>query len=129
MARVWALPICAPWRSLAVTSRICGCTERLGACLTATRARASRCSRCPLGVPALRWLGPLEGVAGKILRDCAPIITRLVPTKAAAIVSAAARRAYTVDTCSTVPGPAAASMAPSTRSGRVCPMSARFHPK
>ena len=77
MLRVWTLPICAPCLSLAVTSRICGCTALLGACLTAALARASTWACWSLGVPALRWLGSLEGVAGKIRTAWAPITMQL----------------------------------------------------
>eukprot|EP00959_Pyramimonas_sp_CCMP1952_P442701 9267825-Pyramimonas_sp.AAC.1 len=64
---------------------------RLGACRTEVVARASTCSCCCLETAAALCIGSLLGVAGKILTVWAPITMQLVPTKAAAMASAAAR--------------------------------------
>eukprot|EP00959_Pyramimonas_sp_CCMP1952_P167446 3499777-Pyramimonas_sp.AAC.1 len=58
-------------------------------------ASASTCSCSSLDTAAALCMGPLLGVAGKILTVVAPITMQLVPTKAAAMASAAARRMRT----------------------------------
>eukprot|EP00959_Pyramimonas_sp_CCMP1952_P233658 4883197-Pyramimonas_sp.AAC.1 len=68
---------------------------RLGACRTAMLARASTCSCSSLDTTAALCMGSLLGVAGKILAVWAPITLQLVPAKAAAMASAAARRMRT----------------------------------
>eukprot|EP00959_Pyramimonas_sp_CCMP1952_P289330 6051393-Pyramimonas_sp.AAC.1 len=71
-----------------MTSSICGCKARLGACRTASSVSASMCSVCALGIPASLPVCSLEGVAGKILTTCGPTVMLLVPQKAADMMAA-----------------------------------------
>eukprot|EP00959_Pyramimonas_sp_CCMP1952_P069937 1460221-Pyramimonas_sp.AAC.1 len=59
------------------------------------QASASTCSCSSLGAAAALCMGSLLGMAGKILTVWAPITMQLVPTEAAAMASAAARRMRT----------------------------------
>eukprot|EP00959_Pyramimonas_sp_CCMP1952_P441821 9249338-Pyramimonas_sp.AAC.1 len=68
---------------------------RLGACRTEMLASASTFSCSSLDVAAALCMGSLLGVAGKILTVWAPITIQLVPTRAAAMASAAAKRMRT----------------------------------